>query len=157
MLHDPRKSEARRKEAARRALNRPVIVPPLPVSDLEERKNAAVLAWFAKLFDFYEIDPNGATRWEQLAWRLAFDRFPNFSIAGKSNVGTPGTKDAIMKLFYTFLPYERSTGAVQNIRIFSPSIGPLAPLAASRRPIPSKVPCCALADSTTPTAPARNC
>jgi hypothetical protein len=113
MLRDPKRI-AREKRALRKQLNRPVIVAPFPVEDFSERSDTAVLGWFAKIFELYDIDPASPTRWEQAAWSLAFDRFPNFKIIGKSNIGRPGTKADVMELFYKFQNYEpppRSTGS----------------------------------------------
>jgi hypothetical protein len=111
MLRDP-KAEliARGKRTLRKQLNRPAIVAPFPVEDCSERSDAAVLAWFAKIFELYDIDPASPTRWEQVAWSLAFDLFPNFKIIGKSNIGHPGTAPLVMELFYRFQEYERQRG-----------------------------------------------
>jgi hypothetical protein len=107
MLHDPKRELAARKKSIKKHLNRPVVVNPFPVDDYSERRDAAIVAWFAGIFELYDIDPASPTRWEQAAWFLAFDLFPNFATIGKSNMGNPGTKAEVMKLFYKFQIYEQ--------------------------------------------------
>jgi len=119
MLHDPRKIEDRRKEAMRRELNRPVVVAPFPIADYAARKDAAVLTWFGKLCEVYDIDPKAPSRWEQLAMRLALERFPNFELHSKQpKVGNPGTKNDVMKLFHAFQNYALPRGSGSKYKKF---------------------------------------
>src|ERR1700677_3653974 len=94
------------RRAARRRLNPPVIVSPYPFETISERRDAAIAAWFADLFHLYDLDPNSETRWEQVAWALAFDLFPKFGTVGKSNVGAPGTRAGVLQLFHKFQSYQ---------------------------------------------------
>src|ERR1700694_2374246 len=102
MPDSSRDALARRRLELRKQLNRPAIVPPFPAADLAERKDAAVCAWWSGICDLYDVDPDSPARWERLAWHLACDLFPNFAIVGRSSVGTPGTKNRVMELFYKF-------------------------------------------------------
>lgn len=112
MLHDLRKAEARRKEVERRELNQPVIVKQaLSLGEWPAARDAAVLAWFERLFKFYDIDPAAATRWEQLAMRLAFKQFPKFALLDTPpKVGSRGTKEARLNLFREFESYTPPRG-----------------------------------------------
>jgi hypothetical protein len=103
MLLGPSKALARR--TLRQRLNRPVVVNPFPATDLSERRNAAIAAWVAQIFELYGIDPASPERWERGFWHLASDLFPNFATIGKSSVGNPGTKDKVRELFYKFQAY----------------------------------------------------
>ena len=109
MLHAPKRELiARGKRLLRKQLNRPVVVSPSPPYDHSERKDAAVLAWWAKIFELYDIDPASPTRWEQAAWFLAVNLFPNFTIieGKKSKIGRSDTKAEVMELFYKFQDYK---------------------------------------------------
>ena len=108
MMHGPSKALARR--TLRQRLNRPVVVNPFPAADLSERRNAAIAAWFAGIFELYDIDPDSPTRWERVAWHLASDLFPNFATIGKSSVGNPGTKNQVRELYYKFQAYRPGKG-----------------------------------------------
>lgn len=115
MLYDVN-AQARRREAMRRELDRPVVIEhtSLSFAGLPADRDAAVLAWFDRVFQFYDIDPTAATRWEQLAMRLALERFPNFAVlTTPPKVGNPGTKDEVMRLFGVFRNYQvsRSSGS----------------------------------------------
>jgi hypothetical protein len=119
VLYDPIKVQARRKEAMRRELNRPVVVECFPANDLAARQDAAVLAWFDKLCELYDIDPAAPSRWEQLATRLALERFSKFGFVGSQpKVGNPGTKDDVMELFCTFQNYELPRGSGSKYKNF---------------------------------------
>jgi hypothetical protein len=109
MLYDPLKAQTRRKEAMRRELNRPVVVRlrSLSLADLPAARDAAVLAWFDRLCEFYDIEPTAPARWEQLAMRLAIEQFPDFAlVTSLPKVGNPGSKEAVMNLFHAFQNYE---------------------------------------------------
>jgi hypothetical protein len=110
---------ARRRRALHKELNQPVVVAPFPIADLAERSDAAVIAWFTKLFELYDVDPVSSTRWEILAMRLALERFPNFELVGVSpKVGNPGTKDDVAKLYRVFRNYEASRGSGSKFKNF---------------------------------------
>lgn len=120
MLYDV-KAHARRREAMRRELDRPVVAehPSLSLADLSADRDAAVLAWFDKVFQFYDIDPAATTRWEQLAMRLALERFPNLAVLDVApKVGNPGTKDDVAKLFELFRNFQAPRGAGSKYKIF---------------------------------------
>jgi hypothetical protein len=119
MLYDLRKAKARRKKAQRRELDRPVRVALLPTENFAARKEAAVLAWYARLFDFYNVDPAAPSRWEQLAWRLTLELFPNFRIdTSQPKVGNPGTREKVLKLFQLFDGYQVPRGAGSKYKKF---------------------------------------
>jgi hypothetical protein len=119
MLYDLRKAKSRRKKAQRRELDRPVRVAYFPAEDLAERKDAAVVAWLAKVFAFYNVDPAASSRWEQLAWRLTRELFPNFQITTfQAKAGNPGTKEKVLKLFRLFDGYQVPRAAGSKYKKF---------------------------------------
>jgi hypothetical protein len=119
MLYDV-KARARRREAERRELNRPVIVKhTLSLGEWPAARDAAVVAWFDRLCRFYDIDPIAPTRWEQLAMRLALEQFPNFALLDTPpKVGNPGTKDSVMRLFEMFELYQIPPGSGSKYKKF---------------------------------------
>jgi hypothetical protein len=119
MLYDLRRAKARRKKAQRRELDRPVFVAYLPTEDYAARKEAAVLAWYARVFEFYNVDPAAPSCWHQLAWRLSHELFPNFELTSKQpKVGNPGTREKVMQLFQTFERYQFPRGAGSKYKKF---------------------------------------
>jgi hypothetical protein len=111
------KAHARR----RRELNRPVVVKceSLSLADLPAAHDAAVVAWFDKLCELYDIDPAAQSRWEQLAMRLALEQFPDFAlVSSKPKVGNPGTKEAVMNLFRAFESYTPPRGSRSKYKHF---------------------------------------
>ena len=119
MLYDLRRAKARRKKAQRRELDQPVFVAYLPTEDLAERKDAATLAWFDKVFAFYNIDQGARSRWEQLAWRLTLEMFPNFRITtAQLKAGNPGSREKVIRLFEAFENYQVPRGAGSRYKKF---------------------------------------
>lgn len=119
MLYDV-SAQTRRREAER-ALNQPVVVehPSLSLADLPRDRDAAVLAWFDKVCEFYDVDPAAASRWELLAMRLALERFPNFRlVSSQRKVGNPGTKNDVMDLFHAFQSYKPPRGRGSKYKKF---------------------------------------
>jgi hypothetical protein len=119
MLYDLRKAKARRKKAARRELNRPMFVPCFPAEDYAARQQAAVAAWYVRIFEFYNIDPAAPSCWHQLAWRLARELFPDFQLTNaQPKAGNPGTREKVMRLFEVFENYQVPAGAGSKYKNF---------------------------------------
>ncbi len=103
--------EQRSKEALRLRLNRPAAVGVFPSRDYSERVDKAIIAWWADIFAFYEIDPASPTRWERVAWFLACEAFPKFNIVNYSRAaGAPSTRDKIVRLLDSFDAFQPDGG-----------------------------------------------
>jgi hypothetical protein len=95
--------DAQRKRELRKRLNSPIVVAALPAADCSRRMDEAVRVWWHDIFEHYDVDPSGSDRWEQIAWRLAIELFPNFRIVGPSKkIGAPTTQDKVDKLLALF-------------------------------------------------------
>jgi hypothetical protein len=119
MLYNPNKAATARRAALRRELNRPTVAKCTSIADMPAAYDAAVLAWFDKLCEFYEIDPAAPSRWEQLSMRLAIERFPKFEVVSQPpKVGSPGSGEAVMNLFRVFENYKPPRGSGSKYKMF---------------------------------------
>jgi hypothetical protein len=109
MKRDPRRELVRRgKRVLWKRINRPKIVPCLPVDTYTQRADAAVVAWLNDIFAYFEIDPNSPNRYELAFWPVAVKAFPNFRLLSTPNIGNPGTEAQVDKLLDKFDAYEKT-------------------------------------------------